>query len=256
MRNFSPKLVVILSFALTSSAFAGELQGVIDNNRGVLQFNNKKSVEAFDQFSQALGEMPFSGEVHYNLGTAFLTNQEFGKAISEFNEAIKNSPGDSSRERETRYRASFNKAIALTAEKKIDEALSAYQQALEAHPDSNETKTNIELLTKAAGGKGKGEGEDKDQTEKNDKGDPKDQKDKKDGDGKDKKDQKPQDPKDQNKDQNKEQKQKPTPKPFKSDELNQQDVGKILDELKRQEEQIRARMQNDKVKDAPNDKDW
>jgi Ca-activated chloride channel family protein len=243
-------LALLLS---TSVSSANDLKGVYENNRGVLQFNNKKSVEAFDQFTHALGEMPFSGEVHYNLGTAFLANQEFPKAISEFNEALKNSPGDSRRERETRFRAAFNRAVALTAEKRIDEALNSYQAALNENPESVETKTNIELLTQSEGGKGKGDDKDQDQ-KKDQKGDPKDQKkdqkkDPKENEGKDQK-------KDQQKPQDQKNKPKPTPKPFKSDELNQQDVGKILDELKRQEEQIRARMQNDKVKDAPNDKDW
>jgi hypothetical protein len=38
--------------------------------------------------------------------------------------------------------------------------------------------------------------------------------------------------------------------------LSQQDVGRILEEIKRQEDQVREKMQREGGKDAPRDKDW
>ena len=55
---------------------------------------------------------------------------------------------------------------------------------------------------------------------------------------------------------NQDKKQKPKPKPFDGKDITQQDVNRILDELKNQEENIRAKMQKQGGKDAPNDKDW
>ena len=253
------KYSILIFLLLASAAHANDLDAVLQNNRGVKNFNDKKPVEAFDKFTSSLAELPFSGVVHYNIGTTFLANQELDKAVSEFREAVRTSPTKSAQDRKVRFFSYFDAGVALTAAKKTDEALEAYQHALDENPDSVETKTNIELLTQNQGGGGP----DKDQSDKDDKDDKK--KDQKQDPKKDPKGGKdPKDPKD-NKDnkqppkdpkQDQKPKEKPTPRPFKSEQLSQQDVGKILDELKQQEEQIRARMQNDKVKDAPAEKDW
>jgi Ca-activated chloride channel homolog len=248
---------------LSTAVHAGELEGVRRNNKGAKLFGAGKTVEAFDQFSGALADLPFSPVVHANLGTSFLGNKEYEKALSEYAEAIRLAPGNSRQEQEVKFYALFNSATALTEMKKIDEALATYQQALEIHPDSVEVKTNIELITKSQSGDGQGDSQDQ-----KDQKDQKDNKDKKDGKGKDNKDDKDKkddkkDDKDSKNDQQKpppkytnEPKQKPTPHPFKSEDINQQDVGRILEELKHQEEAIRARIQDHDVKEAPPDKDW
>lgn len=236
-----------LAFAMRAQA--GELRGILRNNEGVKKLEAGRKVEAYDRFTDALADLPFAGEVHYNLGNSFLENKEFDKAMSEYRQAVKLAPGDSAREKDLRFKALFNAGVAAAEGKKVDEALGLYQQALDTRPESIEAKTNIELLTRQQQGGGEGENQDK----KDPKGDQQN-KDKK-NDGQDNKDQdkKGQDKKEQ---QSQQPKPKPTPKPFKSEHLDQQDVNKILEELKRQEEQIRARMQREGAKDAPRDKDW
>ncbi|MCB0407438.1 MAG: hypothetical protein KDD34_04480, partial [Bdellovibrionales bacterium] len=54
---------------------------------------------------------------------------------------------------------------------------------------------------------------------------------------------------------NKEQ-QKKKPKPFDSKELTKDDVRKILEEIKNQEQKIRAEVYEGQGKDKPRDKDW
>jgi tetratricopeptide (TPR) repeat protein len=233
------KLAFILAFLLFASiASAGELNGIQKNNSGVEKFKQNKPVDAYNDFSQSLSDLPFRPEVHFNLGTAFLVNKEFDKAISEFDQTERLAKGDSNEAKAMRFRALYNKAVALSELKKVPEALDSYQAALELNPDSLETKTNIELLTKN-GGEGQGESDDQK---------PSDGKDKKDGQGNQQQPNQP--PKPENGQQ------KPQPKPFKSEQLSKQDVGRILDELKRQEEQIRAKMEHQNSKDAPPDKDW
>jgi Ca-activated chloride channel family protein len=233
-------LMVFSLFGLSalSTANAGELSGIRKNNSGVKKFTDNKPVDAYSDFSAALGELPFSPEVHFNLGNAFLANKEFDKAVSEYHEAERMAKGTSARAVELRFRALFNTGTALAEKKKVSDALDVYQQALELKPESIEVKTNIELLTKDGGG---GQGD-------SDKQDPSDGKDKKDGKGNDQKQPQPQD--------GQKEQGKPKPKPFKSEDLTDQDVGRILDELKRQEENIRAKMEHQNVKDAPPDKDW
>jgi Ca-activated chloride channel family protein len=261
-------LVILFASSLSSTpAAANQLRGIYKNNQGVRRFQAKKAVEAFDRFNNAIADLPFTPEVHYNMGTTFLENKEYEKALSEYQIALKLAAGlkgpdggapegaAKSRQADVSFRAHFNAAIALTELKKNDEALAHYQAALEILPQSVEVKTNIELLAQQDSGGGQGDDKDdkkdqKDQKDKKDKNDKKDNKDQKDKDDQNKDKPKP-DPKDKN-----EPKAKPTPRPFKSQELNQQDVGRILEELKRQEDEIRSKMQRDGAKDAPRDKDW
>lgn len=225
----------MISLLLISSlAFGGELTGIIKNNEGVSRYDKGKPMDAYGFFTDALGELPFAPEIQYNIGNSFLQMKDVEKAISQYKLAIKLAPGASKREREVRFRSLFNIAAILASQNKVDEALETYQKALDLKPDSVETKTNMELLTQSGGSGGKGD---------------KDSKDKKDdGEGGD--DQKNQDKQFSNKPRENQ------PQPYKGKDLSKQDVDRILDELKQQEEAIRAKDQREGGKDAPPDKDW
>jgi tetratricopeptide (TPR) repeat protein len=214
-----------------------EFRGIRENNRAVGDLKSEKPVEALDGFSKALGDLPDDPTVHYNLGTSFQANKDAAKAASEYDVALTLNPAP-----ELAFKINFNRALAYAELKKYDEALSAFQAALILKPDSKEVKKNIELLLQS----GDGDGQSDNQQQKPN----------------DKPDDKSKDPK-QNQQQPNQQQQpqtgptpKPTPRPFKSEQLSQQDVGRILEELKRQEDQIREKMQREGGKDAPRDKDW
>jgi Ca-activated chloride channel homolog len=213
------------------NSHAGELRGVIKNNQGVSRYEKGRPMDSYDLFTDALGELPYAPEVQYNIGNTFLQMKDVDRALKQYETAIRLAPGDSSRNKEVRFRALFNTAAVLASQNKTEPALTYYQRALEIHPDSIETKTNMELLLSQGGGDGKGDQKDKQQ---------------KDGEG----DQQNQPQKFEN------QPQKPQPQPYKGKDLSGQDVDRILDELKQQEEQIRAKQQREGAKDAPPDKDW
>lgn len=222
---------------LAQPARADQFGGVLKNNKAIEQFKGEHFVEALDGFSQALSDLPDSAEVHFNIGNAFMANKDDAKAITEFDVALKMNPSP-----DLSFKILFNRAIALATQKRTAEAFDSYQQALKLQPGSKEVKTNIELLTADSDGEGEGEGDKpKDDPNAKEKKDPKDQKDSKE----------PQPPKPQ---------QGPTPKPqpreFKSEQLSKQDVGRILEELKRQEDQIREKMQREGSREAPREKDW
>ena len=238
--------VLFLAMVLVcdSALGANELRGVLNNNAGVKQFEAQRADKAMDEFTRALSDLPFSGEVHLNVGNAFLARRDLDKALSEYRQAIAAAKTDSRRDRHTRFFAFFNSAIAQTELKRNDEALDLYQKALELDPNSLETKTNMELLTQQSSGDGEGENKD-DQQQGG-----------KDGDKKEDKDQKGDQKKDPKQQPDKASNPRATPRPFKSGELSKEDAKNILEEMKRQEEQIRARMQNEKVRERPPEKDW
>lgn len=213
-----------------TEANASDLSAALKNNEGVRRFSEGKAGEAFKRFSEAVGDAPGESRVHANLGAAFYANKELERALEEFSVASR-----LAKTNVDKFAGAFGAGVAAGELKRIDEALDWYQKALSIDPGNVETKTNIELLIQSAQGEGKGEGE--------------------------KKDGKPDENKDGKGDQPKPnpqsgQKPKPTPKPFESKDISQQDVQKILEELKQQEEQIRAKYQREGAKDAPRAKDW
>lgn len=222
-------LVVLI--LLCSGAEARLTPGLIEkNNNAVKLLESEKNAEAYRTLTDGLADSPYQDELHLNLGFAFERNGEKDKAIKEYL-----STAHATQNPAYRFQALFNAARLKGEQKKVDEALGLYQKALEIVPDSNEVKTNIELLL-ATGGGGGGSGE-------NDKNEGKEGQNDSSG----------QDQKDNNGPRGNKKQPPPT---FKSTELNNQDVKNILDELKRQENQIRAKENEKKAKENRSGKDW
>lgn len=231
------KLFLAAILLISTHARATTVGSFWENRNGIRKFKDKAYYPAYQSFLKALQEDPLNPELHLNLALVFEANEEWEKAEKTYKGALRLLPENSSR----RFEALFNLAGTLAKQNKFDEALAAYQACLEMDPESKEVKTNIELLWQSGGGKGQNQNQDKkDQQGKN----------KQDGEGQ-KKDEK----KDQSQDPQQDQK-KPQPKPFDSKELTPQDVKKILDEIKNQEQSIRAQEYERKAKEAPRGKDW
>lgn len=239
-------LFFILFLSVSSNADS-VFEAVDANKQGITALKKQNPVEAQAQFSKAIGQAPFMPELQINLGLTYDQLGNLDKAKQAYHSAEKLPLSKTSQ-----YVLNFNLAEIEGRDKKVDSALEYYQKALEANPDSIEAKTNIELLIQQNQQQQSG----KDGENKDDKKDQKDQDKKDDKDQKDKKDQDQKKPgEDQKKDEH-HQKNKPQPRPFKSDELSPGDVKKILEEMDRQEQRVRAEYNKKQVKEKPRDKDW
>lgn len=243
-------MIPFIFLFLTSMAQAQEanIPSVLENRKGIEALKKDNPVQAQQHFLESLSSNPLDARIQLNLGFSLekMGQQEKARAAYDFSAKFGHDP-------EVLFTANFNRGVLYQKEKKKDEAIAAYQEALKYNPDSLEAKTNIELLT------ADGQGQDDKQDQKKDGDQGKDQKDQQQGDNKDQKDPKDQDKdgQDPKKDQPKQYgKNKPQPKPFKSEELTQGDVNKILGEIKQQEQKIRAEFNKKDVKDKDLDKDW
>lgn len=233
-------LLAVLFCSKASWAFNVLPKGHSANNEGVHLLEEEKNHQAYQNFVKALGENPFDPYIQMNLGFAFLRNEEKEKALKQMEAAEKLSHGDD----QAHFMALFNTASLKSAAGDIDGALTSYQAALELRPDSKEVKTNIELLWQQQNqGKGKS-----DQQQKKD--------DQQQGDNKQQSENDKEQKNDPSQGQQPEEKKDQKPKSFESKDLSQEDVRKILEELKNQEQAIRADAYQKGAKDAPRDKDW
>lgn len=192
-----------------------------------------KALTAQARLVEALSSDSFSLESFMNLGLSFEFLSENEKAIKAYTQALN---GSKNKNPKIEFYAYYNLGRVFGKTKNIDKALEMYQAALKFAPESKEIKTNIELLIQKNKGKGKGKGKSKDN--KQDKSDK--DKQKKDGEPKDK----PKQP------------QKPKKKEFKSKNLKKKDMQKIMEEIRKQEQRIRAREFGKQRKEPPRDKDW
>jgi Ca-activated chloride channel homolog len=218
-----------------TAASAATLDAIIPNNRGVKALADSQNYKAYQSLVEAAAADSFDPTIRLNLGLAYAKNEEYDKAAAEFKIADQLAEQD----RDVRFMARFNLGHTLAAKQDIPGALAAYQAALDIRPDSLETKTNIELLWKG-GGQGGNSGQKQQSKNKDDKGQGQNQGDER---------------KDQQKNDDGKDKQKP--KPFESPDLTPETVGKILEELKAQEQRVRAEHYSKGArKDQPRDKNW
>jgi Ca-activated chloride channel homolog len=222
--------------------------------------------DALNIYVDMLEREPNMPQIHSNVGVILAQTQKEEEALKSWQHALK--LAEEKKDYATLFAVNFNLGVYYGSKKNVDEALKHYQAALDIVPTSIETKTNIELLTQMQQQDGKGDSKDqKDQQDQNQSKDQKDQqgKDNKDQKNKDqqkdqngKDDQKKKDPKDEQgkEDQKRESSAKYKPRPFKGDQLNENDVKKILGELRNQEQKIRANFDKKEQKDSGHEKDW
>lgn len=225
-------MLVILVFGHSALALTFSPLDYYATGMAKIYLMMKKYEVAQNEMLKALRKSPLEPELHLNLGIAQMGLGHINKALGSFRMAE-----ELAHDEGLIFVSRFNQALVLSMDKKIPEAIVMYQKALEIDPGSKEVKTNIELLMQQQQGKGQGEGDDQKQEEQDQK------------DGKDGKNQKePQQFKDN---------QAYKPKDEKQD-LSEGQVKKILEELKRQEQQINNNetRQKQMQKDTANEKDW
>jgi tetratricopeptide (TPR) repeat protein len=224
-------LLLILIFNLTGCGFEIDPRTLWHNHKGVQALKEKRSSEAQGEFFQALGVDPLVSEIQINLGLTFFDLKQGENALKSFEAAEKWAANP-----EAHFISRFNQGVTRMTDKKVEEALLAYQRALDIKPDSLETKTNIELMLiqqSQQDGQGEGEGQQgQEQAEKSKEGDSQDKKNK--------------DYKASEQYQMKDQK----------GDLSSEDVKKILGELKQQEQKIRGQYYRNETKEKPLEKDW
>jgi tetratricopeptide (TPR) repeat protein len=216
--------IYFLFFIFSFKVLAIQLETVKENNKGVQKLKSEETQVAYEKFLYALNLEPFNSDIRLNLGLTFEHNKEPEKAAKEYMSAYRYSIKE-----DQQFIALFNAGNAFRDAKNNDMALQAYQKALTIKPDSKDVKKNIELMWQGGGGGG-GSGENQNPNENQQPGD--------------------------SGQQPPQQQQKPKPKEFDSEKLTQKDVNKILEELKNQEQEIRAKEYEKGSKSVPKDKDW
>lgn len=239
----------LIVYALLPKPWTNELESrlywnaFLNNEKALTAFKAQDLSMATNKWAEGLSSSPDLMELHYNLGLGWQLMNRSEESVKSYNVLLKN-PNSSSA---LQFGSHFNLGVLYQTAKQVDPALNSYQAALDINPTSRETKINIELLIQQQQGGGQGQNQDQN---KGDQGGEGDQAKKPDQDQNGQGDQQKEEPKEYAKNP------PPQKKPFKSEQLSQSDVNKILGEIKQQEQKIRAEYNKKEGKEQPRDKDW
>lgn len=242
------KFLSLFLLIVSPMGFAEELDVTRRNNEAVSMFKQEKYLESYETFMSLLAEAPKDPVVHFNLGVSLEAIAEEEKAQKLYVELLKlletkmqvASEEEKAKLTSIYFATLFNLANVYSRQGEIDKALNNYQKALTIVPDSKEIKTNIELMfQQQQGGGGKGDQKNQDQEGE--------------GEGEGQQQSPEQQPQQGQKQQKKKQK-------FDQSQMSMEDLKRILEELKQQEEKIRAKFQGggkkDKQEDGASGKNW
>jgi Ca-activated chloride channel homolog len=191
--------------------------------RGNHFYNKQEYDQSLANYEKALKKSPGNSDAHFNLGDAMYRKSDFEKAAGSYDDVLQSKADEN-----TRQSAYYNKGVAMIRQKKIDEGIDAWKNALRLNPTDSEARDN---LVRALMEKKK---QDQQQNKK-------DKPDKKKSDDKQKKD--------QNKPDN-------TPKPQQS-KLTKQQVEQYLRSLEQREKDVQDKMNQNKTHTLSQpDKDW
>lgn len=238
------------------------------------QLKEEDYVEAEMSYRKAISKQPSNVVGAYNLGNTYYKSGNFEEALFRHQEAAKEATN-----KVEKHRAFHNIGNVLMQNKKCQEAVEAYKNALRNDPTDDETRYNLVLAKECAeqqkdqnqNDENEDENKDKqdqnqnqDQDKKEDEGDKKDDpKDQGEDDNKQGEDQKDEEgkPKDEKKDENnqgdqqKDQKQQPKPQPG---QLSPQQIKSLLEAMNNQEQKVQEKINAEKQKGVKvkTEKDW
>ena len=217
--------LAVLVSALPASAQSTNGQ-IRSGNRAYKKGDFEKSVQ---QYQRAVQQTPNSPTANYNLGNAQFKNNKFDEAAHAYDATVQNSTDKGMKEK-----GYYNKGVAMIRQKKLQESIDAWKNALRLDAGDTEARDNLEKALKEQKKQQQQQQQQQNQ----------------------KKDQKNQDKQDQKKEQQQQQQQQQEPKPQPS-KLNKQQVEQLLKALEQKEKDLHDKMQQNK-QHVPNqpEKDW
>ncbi len=95
--------------------------------------------KALPEYQKAVTQDPSNATARYNLGNAQFRTNQFADAEKEYDAASK-----SASEKDFSQKATYNKGVALTKQKKLLESIEAYKKALTLNPADEDARFNLQ----------------------------------------------------------------------------------------------------------------
>ena len=207
-------ILFILSFVLFANTTLAQTRKAAIQNGNKL-YKEKKYNESLTEYNKALAGSSKDPVANYNLANAQFRTEKLDEAIESYDNTI-----DNSTDKDIREKSFYNKGVALSKQKKLEESIEAWKEALKINAEDTEARENLQKALQQQ------KQQQQDQQEK------KDEKEKK---------------------ENK--KEQPKPEENQS-KLSKQKVEQLLKALQQKEKEIQQRMQKSNSSPSQQAKDW
>jgi tetratricopeptide (TPR) repeat protein len=216
---------LILLFLLYSKSLHAQKDNAAIR-KGNRYYKEKKFDESQKQYQQALQQSPDNAAADYNLGNSQYRKNSFEEAVKSFDDASTHADN-----KDVKEKSLYNKGVASIKQKKMEESIAAWKDALRLNPADDDARDNLQkALTEQ---KNKQQEQQKDNKKQEDK----------------KQDNKKQEDKKQDQKQQEPQQQK--------SRLTKQQVEQLLKALQQKEKDVQDKMNQNKTRTLSQpEKDW
>lgn len=237
------KLLLIISLLIALPMFSQQENKHI--RRGNKLFEKENFTEAEVKYRKALEKNPFSQKSSFNLGDAHYMQKNYDEALKQFTGIAKNVGVDS----KLRSSSWYNSGNVMLEQKKYQESIDHFKDALRLNPKDEEARYNLEYARQMLKKQQQDQKQDQNQDQKQDQKQDQQQ-------NQDKKEQeKKENEQKQNQEQNKDQKQEQKPQP---NEISKQEAQRMLEAMKNSEQKTMESLKNKKAVQGASGiiKDW
>lgn len=126
--------ILLFSFSVASAQKENALIA-----KGNEAYRQKQFGDAAKYYQQALEQSPGNTTAAFNLGNALYRSQQMDGAEKAFDNSIKVSKG-----KNVRGDSWYNKGVTFTNEKKLQESIDAYKEALRINPTDSAARENLQ----------------------------------------------------------------------------------------------------------------
>jgi len=134
MRKF---IVIVI---LVSASFFAQSQVVAKaTQKGNEYYKQQQFEKAAEEYNKALLAEPENTTTKFNLANSLQKQGKQEEALKVFSEL-----SEKANEKELKSKAFYNKGVVLTQQKKLEESIEAYKNALRQNPDDKEARENLQ----------------------------------------------------------------------------------------------------------------
>jgi tetratricopeptide (TPR) repeat protein len=215
MENIMKRMILTASVMIISvcTAFSQEEQPLL--RKGNMLYKQKQFDKSLPEYQKAVAINPANPVAQYNFGNVLFRKQNFSEAEMAYSKAVENAT-----EKARRENALYNKGVSLSKQKKLEESIVAYKNALKLDPNDEDARINLQKALLEL--KKKNESSDSKSPKKN------------------------------------QQKQQPKQQPKQNQsKLNKKRVEELLNALRDREKEVQQKVQQNKTRSTTNpEKDW
>ncbi|MBL7724202.1 MAG: tetratricopeptide repeat protein [Chitinophagaceae bacterium] len=114
-----------------------------DDEKAIQKGNRYYKQQQFEnatvEYNKAVSANPANTTAKFNLANSLQKQGKQDEALKEFSALI-----EKSTEKDLKSKSYYNKGVVLTQQKKLEESIEAYKNALRQNPDDKETRENLQ----------------------------------------------------------------------------------------------------------------